>query len=122
MKAAVLTTQPAIQIKEVQRPQIKAGEVLVAAELAGICGSDGSIFHGKYDKPCPIIPGHEAVDRVLATGSVANRFEFGQRVTIHPNYSCGECALYQQGLRNICSANRTIAVRADLPGAVTDNA
>ncbi len=47
MKAAVLTTQQTIQIKEVEQPQSKADEVLVAVELTGICGSEGSICHGK---------------------------------------------------------------------------
>ncbi len=47
MKAAVLTTQQTIQIKEVKQPQSKADEVLVAVKLTGICGSEGSICHGK---------------------------------------------------------------------------
>jgi D-arabinose 1-dehydrogenase-like Zn-dependent alcohol dehydrogenase len=60
MKAAVVTKPYEMKIMEVDVPSIGANDVLVKVKATGICGTDLSIYTGKYsaDK-LPLIPGHE---------------------------------------------------------------
>ena len=60
MKAAVFEKPNVITIKQVPVPQIADDEVLIKVKYTGICGTDWSIYTGKYsaDK-LPLIAGHE---------------------------------------------------------------
>ena len=90
MKAAVLCEPEIIEIKAVKKPQASPGEVLIRIVLAGICGSDHSLYKGYANVPLPVIPGHEAVGLVEALGNGVDGLEVGQRVTIQPNVACGK--------------------------------
>ena len=119
MRAAVLERPGTITTNiKAEKPAAKADEVLISVSLSGICGSDHSIFKGKYDNPFPIIPGHEAVGIIEEAGSQVTRFKGGQKVIIHPNYSCGECDMCRKGLKNIC--RHKIRVGIDVNGVFAD--
>ncbi len=118
MKAAILDKVGQVSYGDVVKPNIKDNEVLIAVTFAGICGSDNSLFHGKYDNPFPIIPGHEAVGVIEQTGVSVTKFKIGQRVVIHPNYSCGECDMCRKGLKNIC--RNKIRVGLDIDGVFAE--
>jgi putative phosphonate catabolism associated alcohol dehydrogenase len=67
------------------------GEILVAIDLATICGSDLHTFSGQRREPTPLVLGHEAVGRVVAAGPGRESFKPGQRVTWSLADSCGSC-------------------------------
>ncbi|MDR3277934.1 MAG: zinc-binding dehydrogenase [Oscillospiraceae bacterium] len=70
-KAAVLPDYGApLEIREVAIPKIEDKAILVKVEMAGICGSDLHIWHGKMGikAPTPYIMGHETIGRVAALG------------------------------------------------------
>jgi 2-desacetyl-2-hydroxyethyl bacteriochlorophyllide A dehydrogenase len=102
LKAAVLTAPETIEIKEVPSPEPAKGEVLVRIRKAGICGSDFSVFTGRSPARFPLIPGHEAVGEIAGLGDGVAGLEPGQRVTIQPNFACGECRMCLSGMENIC--------------------
>jgi L-iditol 2-dehydrogenase len=102
LKAAVLTAPETIEIKEVPSPEPAKGEVLVRIREAGICGSDFSVFAGRSLVRFPLIPGHEAVGEITGLGDGVTGLELGQRVTIQPNFACGECRMCLSGMENIC--------------------
>lgn len=110
MKAAVIKEVGKIEIKDVEIPVPQEDQVRIAVELGGICGSDNSMYHGKLAAPFPLIPGHEAVGRIEAVGAAVTAFKVGQRVTIHPNYYCGECDVCKKGLTNICRSKIRLGV------------
>lgn len=118
MKAAVINKPGELQIKDVPVPVPGSGEVRVAVKLAGVCGSDNSMYHGKLMGAFPVIAGHEAVGTVDQLGAQTSGFALGQRVTIHPNYWCGTCDLCQKGLTNICRAKVRLGV--DIDGVFTN--
>ena len=119
MRAAVLEQPGTIATSaNVEKPTIQKNEVLVSVSLSGVCGSDHSIFKGKYDNPFPIIPGHEAVGIIEEVGAQVARFKTGDKVIIHPNYSCGECHMCRKGLKNICI--NKVRVGIDINGVFAD--
>ena len=69
MKCAVLYKPGDIRIMDKPDPVPGPGDVLIEVELAGICGSDDSVYQGKVLAPLPMIPGHEAVGRVVSAGT-----------------------------------------------------
>ncbi|MGW2374566.1 MULTISPECIES: alcohol dehydrogenase catalytic domain-containing protein [Kitasatospora] len=48
-------------------PQPAPGELLVATQVAGLCGTDIQMLRGLRDDPAPVI-GHEGIARVVAAG------------------------------------------------------
>jgi len=118
MQAAVLEKPGTIHIQQVDKPAPAAGEVLIKVTLAGICGSDHSMYRGKLQGALPVIPGHEAIGEIAAIGSGVSGFAVGQRVTIQPNFGCGDCPLCRAGRRNICPAKVRLGV--DCNGVFAD--
>ncbi len=85
------------------------GRVLVAIDLATICGSDLHTVHGRRDAPHPGILGHEQVGHVVAIGSGARphypsgaEVGIGDRVVWSITASCGRCRNCVWGLEQKC--------------------
>lgn len=89
-------------------PQPSAGEVLVEVACCGVCRTDLHVVMG--DLPAhrsPVVPGHEIVGRVVASGAGAERFALGERVGIPwLRSTCGECRFCRGGRENLCLAPR----------------
>lgn len=66
------------------------GEVLVAIELATICGSDLHTLDGRRTEETPCVLGHEAVGSVVQLGP-GRDLTIGDRVTWSIADSCGRC-------------------------------
>ena len=101
MKAALLVEPRKLTVTDIQAPAPGPGEVLIRVSLAGICGSDHTLYHGRFGVPMPVIPGHEAIGRIEEIGDEVSGLKVGQRVTIQPNFSCGNCPLCRTGHKNI---------------------
>ena len=113
MKAAVLVEPRTIQIKDVHVPEPGPREALIRVTLAGICGSDYSLYNGKLAVSLPVIPGHEAIGQIEKLGSGVSGLVIGQRVTIQPNFSCRECQVCRSGHENICPAKVRLGIDTD---------
>jgi 2-desacetyl-2-hydroxyethyl bacteriochlorophyllide A dehydrogenase len=110
MKAAVLIEPRKIIVEDTKTPEPGSGEVLIRVLLAGICGSDHTLYHGRFGVPLPVIPGHEAIGRIEEIGVGVSGLAVGQRVTIQPNFSCGSCELCRAGHKNICPSKVRLGV------------
>lgn len=102
MRCAILKKPGEVQIQDQPQPEPTAEEVLIEVEMAALCGSDNSLYHGKMEVDLPVILGHEAVGRLARLGDNVTDLTIGQRVVIQPNFSCNTCAICQSGLANIC--------------------
>lgn len=104
MKAAVVTKPYEMKVMEVDVPSIGPNDVLVKVKATGICGTDISIYTGKYsaDK-LPLIPGHEFSGIVAAVGEKVSNVAVGDIVTADINMSCGTCFYCRQGQKLMCS-------------------
>src|SRR5450756_3204227 len=81
-------------VQEVEEPELRPGDVRVAVESAGVCGTDVRIFkgeHSAYADGVGRVPGHEIVGRVAEVGSGAVRpgLALGDLVFVAPNIGCG---------------------------------
>ena len=110
MKAAILTDVGKLVVADTDVPVCGRDEVLMRVKLGGICGSDHTLYHGRFGVPLPVIPGHEAVGMVEATGEDVTGLATGERVTIQPNFSCGQCALCTSGHGNTCPSKTRLGV------------
>jgi alcohol dehydrogenase, propanol-preferring len=109
MKAAVLKEFGApLAIEELPTPTPADDEVLIQLEACGVCHSDLHIIDG--DTPGfraaakqRLIPGHEAVGRIVAKGASVAHLQIGQRVGVAWLYqSCGACEQCREGNENLC--------------------
>jgi 2-desacetyl-2-hydroxyethyl bacteriochlorophyllide A dehydrogenase len=113
MKAAVLIEPRKLIMEDVAIPEPGPKEVRIKVSLAGICGSDHTLYHGRFGVPMPVIPGHEAIGRIEAIGEGVSGPAVGQRVTVQPNFSCGSCPLCLAGHKNICPSKIRLGVDTD---------
>lgn len=111
MKALLLRRYLELELAEMPRPEVAAGEVLVRVKACGICGSDVHGFDGSTGRRLPpIVMGHEAAGMVAAVGSGVKRFREGDRVTFDSTVWCGECFHCRRGEVNLCDNRQVIGV------------
>lgn len=106
MKAAVVTdfTKP-LEIKEVERPTVSDGKVLVKVEACGVCHTDLHAARGDWPvKPePPFIPGHEGVGVVVEVGHGVTSVREGDRVGVPwLHHACGHCNACITGWETLC--------------------
>ena len=114
MKAAVVEKPNQLVIKQVPVPEIADEEVLIKVKYTGICGTDWSIYTGKYsaDK-LPLIAGHEFSGTITQVGKKAKGLKEGDRVTADINMSCGTCFYCRQGQKLMCRDFHQLGIHVD---------
>ena len=86
VRAAVMLGPGRLEVQQFAMPEPEPGAVVLKMQFSGVCGTDKHTFRGETkqyagtpherDVPFPIIPGHENVGIVAATGG---------EVPINPN-------------------------------------
>ena len=111
MKAALLYEPKKIELDETDTPRLGAGDVLIRPKIAGICGSDVSLFTGhRIPNAYPLQLGHEVVGDIIEVGETVKRVKVGQRVIVEPNFPCGVCSYCRGGRGNICPNKKSLGV------------
>jgi len=118
MKAAIFYGPGKLEVREVERPKIGPGEVLVRVRAAGICGTDVRIFNGTKKVSVPRIIGHEFAGQIEEVGFGVEDWRPGDRVTVEPIIACGRCYCCLRGRFNICLTRPTIGY--DFDGAFAE--
>lgn len=101
MRALVYTAPEKVELEERPRPTVGNGEMEIAIEYAGVCGSDisGFLGHSARRKP-PLVLGHELI------GQLGD----GRRVVANPLISCGRCTACLSGAQNLCESWRLLGM------------
>lgn len=106
MRALVIHAARDLRIEERAPETAGAGEVEVAIEAGGICGSDLHYYHdggfGTVRLREPMILGHEVAGRIVALGEGVEGLAVGDRVAVSPSRPCGACEYCRAGLPNQC--------------------
>lgn len=116
MRAAVFVGPGDPRITTRKAPSIAdPGEVLIAVEACGVCGTDLHILEDPPGHPARrgTVMGHELVGRVVETGSEARGVTVGDRVVVQPNLPCGTCRACKRGLLSHCSNFESVGIFRD---------
>jgi propanol-preferring alcohol dehydrogenase len=91
------------------------GEILVRVAACGVCRTDLHICDGELAFiRSPIVPGHEIVGRVAATGEGVAGFAAGERVGVPwLGWTCGHCRYCASGRENLCDDARFTGYHID---------
>lgn len=102
MKVATWRGGSRFTIDEAPEPVAGPGQVMVAVEAAGICGTDIHATQGLFPWTPPLVLGHEYSGVVRAVGRGVSRSLLGRAVACEPSYGCGECAECEAGRISQC--------------------
>ncbi|HVH88904.1 MAG TPA: zinc-dependent alcohol dehydrogenase family protein [Terriglobales bacterium] len=109
MKAMILSRPAAIEsrplvLREIAEPQPADDEILVRVSACGVCRTDLHVVEGELPQRLQnVIPGHQVVGRVVASGSGAKKFADGTRVGIPwLHRTDGTCEFCTRGRENLC--------------------
>jgi threonine dehydrogenase-like Zn-dependent dehydrogenase len=120
MKAVQIIQPGEMKVVDIEKPEIKPGEVLVKLKYVGFCGSDLNTYLGKNPMvKLPVVPGHEISAEIAETSvGVPEHIQPGMLCTINPYTACGHCPSCRNGRSNACQFNQTLGVQRN--GAMSE--
>jgi L-idonate 5-dehydrogenase len=93
VKAVVVHGANDLRVDDLPDPVPREGEVLIAMEWGGICGSDISYWRngssGTAVLKHPLVLGHEVAGHIAGIGPGVSGLSVGQPVTVHPATASG---------------------------------
>jgi len=102
-----------MEVRDVDRPQDQAGQVVVKIKRIGVCGTDIHAFGGNQPFfQYPRVLGHELSGVIDSIGEGVD-LEIGQEVYIVPYMSCGQCIACRNEKTNCCSNIQVLGVHVD---------
>lgn len=115
MKAVQIISPKDLRIIETKKPSTTpCNNVLVRMTAAGICGSDGTIYHRTNAiVTYPRIIGHEMVGVVEKTEMNVKGLKPGDRVIINQVVNCGHCYPCRIGRGNVCDHLQVRGIHID---------
>lgn len=120
MKAAVLyELNTTLTVEDVILEEPKENEVLVKIAASGVCHSDLSAIHGGFNRPLPIILGHEGAGVVEKIGKNVRNVKPGDHIIISWVSPCGICEYCKNGMPELCLATEKNRVNGVLDDGTT---
>ena len=117
MKAALLVEPGKVIVDDVADPEPGPGDVRIAVVGVGLCGSDLSVYSGRWKAPTyPWIMGHEAFGVIEAVGRDVSIERVGETVVVEPNIACFVCEHCRRGWTSACSGRQSVGMNR--PGAL----
>lgn len=119
MRQAVMTSPGKIEFHDIAKIPPAAGQVLIAVQRIGVCGSDIHVYHGLHPYTSyPVVQGHEVAGVVAELGEGVTGFDIGQKVVFMPQVTCGECYPCRHGQYHICDQLKVMGFQTS--GAAQD--
>lgn len=119
MKVVAITGDHVVEVKEVRRPQPKAGQILMRIKACAICTWEQRIFIRDSKMPLPFVGGHEIVGEVAALGEGVKEKEFplGKKIVARLINVCGKCYFCRRGEENLCEEINNLDIsEMEIPG------
>ena len=117
MIAATYTQGGEFAVRDLAKPKIGEGEILLRVAASSICGTDVRIIRNGHRKLAPgqtIVLGHEFVGVIEAVGErLEGNYKVGQRVGVAPNFGCGHCEMCIRGRANMCADYEAFGISMD---------
>lgn len=119
MKAAIWTPEADLTVVEAEQPTPGPGEIVVAMQSAGICGSDLHRYHSVENPPSGQ-PGHEDGGIVSAVGAGVDHVREGDVVGIEPIVRCTKCDRCRAGWYMQCRETPFMLLGERRPGGMAE--
>ena len=111
---ALLLAQPGpaasgpLRLVELPDPQPSAGEIVLAVAACAVCRTDLQLAEGDLEaRRLPVVPGHQAVGRVVEVGDGVDGWRVGDRAGVAwLSWACGRCGFCRSGRENLCRQAR----------------
>lgn len=105
MRAMILDAprQP-LRVADLPIPKPNSQQVLIRVHTCAICRTDLHIVDGELPQPkLPLVPGHQIVGTVAATGEQVGQFSVGDRVGVPwLGHTCNHCRYCLSDRENLC--------------------
>lgn len=112
MKAMLLNqaTKPMVaqsyplELATIDTPIVEHNDLLLQVKACGVCHTELDEIEGRTPPPrFPIIPGHQVIGKVEATGKNVKELKPGDRIGVAwIFFSCGKCRYCIEGYENLC--------------------
>ncbi|MDR1797243.1 MAG: zinc-dependent alcohol dehydrogenase family protein [Clostridiales Family XIII bacterium] len=102
MRAVVYEEPKKFSVRDVPKPPVSGGQVLIEVKSCGICRTDAHIHNGAFISRFPLTPGHEFAGVVAEVGPDVKGFSVGDRVTADNTVLCGECYYCRRDIPLFC--------------------
>ena len=101
--------------RELPDPDPGPGQLLLRVRACGVCRTDLHVVDGELAEPkLPLVPGHQVVAEVVATGDRAHRYRAADRVGVPwLGWACGACRFCTGGRENLCPEARFTGYQLD---------
>jgi (R,R)-butanediol dehydrogenase/meso-butanediol dehydrogenase/diacetyl reductase len=101
MRAAVYLGDGAIEVQNIDVPELGPQQALIDVSHCGICGTDLHLVLEQYARPGSVL-GHEWAGTIRALGAEVQGWEVGTRVVAGPTPGCGKCRACVRGRPSVC--------------------
>ncbi len=104
MRALTFQGVEKLRVETLDPPEIELpGDAIVRVGVAGICGSDLHVYHGRErGLDVGTVMGHELAGEIVDLGSEVSGLAVGDRVVSPFTTSCGSCFYCDEGLTARC--------------------
>jgi len=89
-------------VEEIELDEPGPHDVVVRMAAVGICGTDLHQVKGEFQRPTPMVLGHEGAGVVEAVGEEVELVSVGQEVVLSWAPSCGDCGDCRRGRPAAC--------------------
>lgn len=117
MKAWVLQGAHSLELAEVPQPEPEAGQILIAVDYCGICGSDLEAYELGMYEPGMVI-GHEFAGHIAAVGPGVRGWQVGTPVSVSDAIPCMACRMCRRGAFTLCES--LIMIGVTVPGGLAE--
>jgi len=108
-----------LEVRELEVEEPQPHEALVRMVAVGVCGTDLHSYKGEWERPTPIVLGHEGAGIVEAVGSEVAAVSPGDRIVLSWAPACGECGACRRNRPAACGPLSTAIGRGTLLGGRT---
>ena len=108
-----------LEVRSLELEEPGAGDVLVRIRAVGICGTDLHMVKGEWQRPTPMVLGHEGSGVVEAVGEGVSHVAPGDPVVLSWAPGCGECVDCRRGRPAACVVLQRAIATGTLPDGTT---
>lgn len=104
MLKTILPRPMELELQDARTPVPQEGELAIRVRAVTLCGSDVRVWKGEKTGGVvwPATIGHEMAGEISAIGPNVTNYDVGQKVSLAPWFTCGQCDFCRADEGNLC--------------------